>query len=104
MTEFNNLQNQLDSIKERNLRVEADKAWETSGTRMALIAATTYVIAAILLWRIGVQNYFLSAIVPVAGYLLSTLSFPWVKRWWIQRYIVTRAPQHSPGTEENKVL
>jgi len=76
----------IEEIHKRNSRVEEDKAWETSKVRRAFIASITYLVAALFMMRIGVDEPFLSAFVPTGGYLLSTLSLPFVKKWWIQRY------------------
>ena len=76
----------LQDIKERNRRVEADKAWETSAFRKLLIAIITYIVASIVLYAIGVPNFFLSAIIPTLGFLLSTLSIPFIKKWWIKNH------------------
>ena len=38
------LQQQIDELKTRNKRVEADKAWETSWTRKIIIAVITYIL------------------------------------------------------------
>ncbi len=81
-----NLELQLAEVRERNLRVEADKAWETSRFRVFSIVTMTYIIAAFLLYAIGVKNFFLSALVPAVGYYLSTQSLPFVKWWWIARF------------------
>ena len=77
-------------IKERNKRVEADKAWERSGFRIFLVASITYIIAAIVLSFIGVANFLLSALVPTVGYFLSTQSLPIVKKWWTNRFLENR--------------
>ncbi|MFZ2253395.1 MAG: hypothetical protein WAW13_04500 [Minisyncoccia bacterium] len=76
---------QIDEIKERNRRVELDKAWETSVARRFIIAVITYVVATI--WLIVIENEkpFLNALVPLGGYLLSTLSLSFVKKWWIEK-------------------
>ena len=37
-----NLENQINSIKKRNQKVEGDKAWETSLIRIVLIIFFTY--------------------------------------------------------------
>lgn len=73
-------------LKERNARVEADKAWETSLVRISSIALITYVCAALLMLMIGVPSPFLSALVPVLGYTLSTQSLPFIRSWWVRRY------------------
>lgn len=73
----------LSAIEERNSRVTQDKAWETSFFRKASIAAITYVTAAILFLFVMPQpQWYFSAGVPVAGYLLSTLSLPWIRKIW----------------------
>lgn len=80
------LQQELLVIQERNRRVELDKAWETSWTRRLFIAALTYAIAGLWLVLIHEVYPWAKAFVPVAGYLLSTLSLPVIKRWWSKKY------------------
>ncbi len=70
------------TIKERNRRVEADKAWEVSWTRRLFIGAATYVTAGIWLVLINDTYPWLKAFVSAGGYVLSTLSLPFIKRWW----------------------
>lgn len=74
------------ALKERNARVEADKAWETSWARRLFIAAVTYIIAAFYMGYVGLGNAFLGAFVPTGGYLLSTLSMPHIKNYWIKNF------------------
>lgn len=81
------IEHELQAIKERNSRVEADKAWETSLSRKVLIVLTTYFVAALALFVTGVPNFYLGAIIPTLGFFLSTLTFPAVKKWWIRKYI-----------------
>lgn len=76
----------IGQILERNARVEADKAWETSKTRRAVIAGITYCVASFFMWRIGVGEPLINALVPTGGYLLSTLSLGVIKSWWLKRY------------------
>ena len=76
----------VNQILERNARVEADKAWETSLTRRCVIAVVTYFVATFFMWRIGVTEPFLNALVPTGGYLLSTLSLGIIKKWWLKKY------------------
>ncbi len=73
----------LAALQERNARVEAEKAWEISWTRRAIITVGTYVIIGGYLTFLGVQNAWLHAIVPPVAYILSTLSLPFFKAWWM---------------------
>ncbi len=75
----------IEDILKRNSRVELDKAWETSLTRRAVIAGMTYVVAALFMYRIGVEDFLLNAFIPTGGYLLSTLSLTPIKYWWLKR-------------------
>jgi len=79
------LEKEIALVKERNLRVESDKRWETSTFRVLSITAITYIIVLLVLYFIGAENIFLSALVPAIGFFLSTQSLPAVKRWWINR-------------------
>ncbi len=82
------LEREISTIKERNIRVEADKAWEVSAFRIGSIAVITYIIASVVMYFIGVTNYLLSAFIPVIGYILSTQSLPFIKRWWTGRFLM----------------
>jgi len=85
MDELQRLAQEVEALKDRNRRVEAEKAWETSNFRIASIATVTYVVAAIVLYSIGVANFLLAAFVPTLGYILSTLSLPAIKKWWMNQ-------------------
>lgn len=74
----------IERMLERNARVEADKAWERSYVRIGSVALITYVFVALVLYLIGVEQFYLSAVIPVTGYLLSTLSLPVLKDWWLK--------------------
>jgi hypothetical protein len=79
------LQQEVEALRQRNTRVEADKSWETSFCRKATIAVITYATASAFLYLIGVRDFLLSALVPTFGFLLSTQSLPVIKQWWIER-------------------
>lgn len=76
-----NIEKEIEIIKKRNVKVESDKAWEISWTRRISVAIMTYVIA--LLWLIIINENipFLKACVPMGGYILSTLSLPFIRKW-----------------------
>jgi hypothetical protein len=82
---MSDLAERLAAIEARNARVSGDKAWETSWTRRGLIAGITYACAIILLTMLGHDGVFKHALVPVMGYLLSTLSLPFVKSLWLKQ-------------------
>ena len=76
----------IQQILERNARVERDKAWERSFTRRSFIMFVTYLTASLFLYSIGNPLFWINAFVPTGGYLLSTLSLPPLKRWWLRKY------------------
>ena len=78
-----NLEKEVSEIKERNLRVEGDKAWEVSYFRVLLIAGIVYIIE--LRYYIGSESYFLNAFVPAIGFLISVQSLPLIKKWWLKK-------------------
>jgi hypothetical protein len=83
------MKKEISSLKERNDRVELDKAWEISKTRKAIIAVITYFVVVVFLFMINAPNPWLSALVPVAGFLLSTLTLQFFKKLWIKKYKIT---------------
>ena len=77
------LEKEIEKIKERNKRVELDKKWETSGTRKICICVLTYIVVLIYSYMIDkVSNIFLSSLVPVIGFTLSTLSLKFIRKLW----------------------
>lgn len=84
--EIEEIEKEINLIKERNKRVEADKAWETSKTRVCVVFVMTYIITAVVFYFIGVKNYLLNALIPSLGFYLSTQSLPLIKKWWTKKY------------------
>ena len=82
MTTLKDLEKEIDNIKERNKRVEIDKAWETSYTRRILLMIFTYLAIGFYLQAIGVAEPWLNAIVPAIAFMLSTLTLPFFKGMW----------------------
>ena len=77
------IEKRIEEIEKRNKRVELDKAWETSFVRRACIAVLTYLIVVLYSYLISKNNnIFLSSLVPVIGFLLSTLSLRLVRKIW----------------------
>ena len=77
------IKQEIEKIKKRNKRVELDKAWETSWTRRICIMILTYIVVVIYSFVIkSVDNIFLSSLVPVIGFTLSTLSLKAVRKIW----------------------
>lgn len=77
-----NLEERVAKIEARNKRVEADKAWEGSWTRKALIMVFTYLAIAFYMKFVLGINPWINAIVPTVGFLLSTLTFSYFKEIW----------------------
>ena len=63
MDKIEQIKNELREIKERNKRVELDKAWETSTFRKILVGVLTYAVIV----------------------LFSTLSIPFFKNFWLKK-------------------
>jgi len=80
---MNKIEEEIRAIKERNKRVELDKAWETSWTRVISIAIMTYIIIVILFLIIKLPNPFTNALIPAIAFILSTLTLPFIKKAWI---------------------
>ena len=80
------LAQEIKAIHERNKRVEANKAWETSAFRRLLIAAATYGMAFFLMMQLQLPNPALNALIPATAYAVSTPSLPFIKNWWIAQF------------------
>lgn len=85
MTSLEELEIEVEKIKQRNKRVELDKAWETSWTRKILIFALTYIVIVTFFYFAGLSKPLVNAIVPSVAFVLSTLTVPIFKKWWLER-------------------
>lgn len=84
MGDIDEFRREIQDIKERNSRVEIDKAWETSWMRRALLILFTYLAIGIYLRAIRIGRPWLNAIVPAVAFLLSTLTMPFFKKVWLR--------------------
>lgn len=82
MTELEQIKKDIQEIKDRNFRVEKDKAWETSFSRKILISILTYFVIVLFFLFAELPKPFINAIVPTLGFLLSTLSISYFKKLW----------------------
>lgn len=82
------LEKRITNIEKRNKRVELDKKWETSFIRRLLICILTYIVVVIYSYLVSKTNsIFLSSLVPVIGFALSTLSLRLCRKIWERRQI-----------------
>ena len=86
MASVSGLQKEIEKIKARNKRVEADKAWETSWFRKILIAVLTYIVIVLFFYFAGLPRPFINSIVPTLAFIFSTLTMPLFKKFWINRF------------------
>ncbi len=86
MTTIKKLEAEVENLKKRNKRVEADKAWETSISRKILIVIITYFLIVIFFYIANLTNPWINAIVPSVAFVLSTLTVPYFKRIWVNHY------------------
>lgn len=67
-------------------KVELNKQWETCLTRKICIMILTYIIVVLYSFAINkISNIFLSSLVPVIGFTLSTLSLNAIRKIWEKR-------------------
>ena len=90
MASIDELDERIKKIENRNRNVELNKAWETSFVRRGLLMLFVYLAIALYLEFIVGINPWINAVVPSIGFLLSTLTLPYFKKFW-ERYIYKRS-------------
>ena len=81
------LEERIKKIEERNKKVEKYKTWETSWTRKIFIMLLTYIV--VIVYSYLIRKYdtiILSSLVPVIGFVLSTLSLKFIRKIWEMNY------------------
>ncbi|MFH0906407.1 MAG: hypothetical protein V1824_03650 [archaeon] len=86
MSEIELIKEEINKIKERNKRVELDKAWELSGFRNIVILILSYIVTTLFFYITKIPNTFIESIIPAIGFFLSTLSLPIFKKIWIKYF------------------
>ncbi|MFH1770671.1 MAG: hypothetical protein ABH828_03880 [archaeon] len=82
-----NIEEELEKIKQRNKKVELDKAWETSFTRKVIVFILTYIVIVIFFYFAGLPKPFINSIVPALAFVLSTVTLPFFKKLWLRTKI-----------------
>lgn len=82
MKSYEELENRIIKLEERNKLVENDKAWETSITRRSVLMGSTYLVLGLYMFAVNIERPWINAIVPTFGFMLSTLSLPVFKKIW----------------------
>ncbi len=84
--ELQELKKEVEKIKARNKRVEADKAWETSWARAGIILLITYIFTTMFFLRTDQSPAYLLSLEPTAGFTIGLLSFGKLKSIWLKRH------------------
>ena len=80
-----NLEERIQKIESRNMKVEVDKAWETSLMRRVLLTLFTYLAISVYMWAIDISRPWFNAVVPAVAFMLSTLTMPFFKKIWLKK-------------------
>lgn len=80
------IEQRIEKIEDRNKKVEADKAWETSWARKVLLMLFTYLAIGVYLRVIKIDRPWLNAIVPSVAFMISTLTMPFFKSLWLKLF------------------
>ncbi len=78
------LETEVAGLRQRNSKVEKDKAWEMSWVRILIIAAVTYIAVVLLLQILQTAYAWLAALIPAGGYFTSSLTLPKIKKYWLE--------------------
>ena len=79
------LKDDIKKIKERNKRVELDKAWGTNWTRRIIITLLTYIVIVIFFYFAQLPRPFINSIVPSLAFLISGFTLSIFKNLWMER-------------------
>lgn len=84
MATIQQLEEEINKIKARNIRVETEKAWETSWTRRITITVMAYSVVSVFFYFSGNPEPLEQAVVPSLAFVLSVLSAPLMKKMWLK--------------------
>jgi hypothetical protein len=77
-----NLEKEVEGIKERNKRAERDKAWEISWWRRGVITLLTYIVMVVYFYAADLPQPLINSVVPAVAFVLATMTLPWFQKLW----------------------
>lgn len=86
MPTIEELEKRIERIEYRNSKVSEDKAWETSLFRRLAIMGATYLVIGYYMSEIGAYEPWKNAVIPVIGFLLSTLTISVLRKVWAKSF------------------
>jgi hypothetical protein len=78
------LEQKVVALEARNKKVDINKAWETSLSRKILLVIVTYLVIVLTLAVIQNPQPWINAVIPALGFFLSTLTLPFIKKYWVK--------------------
>ena len=90
----NDLEQRIAAIEQRNVRVEADKAWEVSWERRVVVAVVTYFVTDAAFRYGDVTQPWLAGILASLGYIVSTFTMPVIRSHWVKHLLEKRKPKN----------
>ncbi len=88
MASLARMEKEIREIRERNKKVEADKTWEESRARKALVFLLTYFAVAVFFLFAKLPDPFVNALVPALAFALSGMTLPFFKKIWLTHFYV----------------
>lgn len=77
-----NLEKEVEEIKQRNKRAEKDKAWEISWWRRGAITLLTYLVMVFYFYAADLPQPLINSVVPAVAFVLATMTLPWFQKLW----------------------
>src|SRR3989338_6260492 len=96
---YMDIEKEIELIKERNKKVEVDKAWEVSSMRRLIIMVFTYATSVAWLIVIGADNPWLVAFVPAVDIFSQHSRFLSLKRGGLKSIILMSLIRPSSRAE-----
>lgn len=80
------IEDDIKKLKQRNKKVEQNKAWEVSIARKSILSILIYICVLICFLYLDISNPFFNAIIPTTAFILSTMSMTWFKYLWLNKF------------------
>ncbi len=75
------------STDELKKLIDQDKAWETSLFRKIAIVVITYVFMCFVFYYLESEKFYIDALIPTIGFILSNLSLDFLKKYWLKHHL-----------------
>ncbi|MDQ6984758.1 MAG: hypothetical protein Q9M91_05960 [Candidatus Dojkabacteria bacterium] len=84
---INDLEEKIEKLGLLSRYSTLQRQWDKSLVKLLTMIVTTYIFVAVVMYFSDVSDFLFAALIPALTFVASTAALPFVKRFWVKRYV-----------------